>query len=70
MSPAVAPYELNVVPYKLTQNGRDLAPMMLEIIIWSGNYDDRPLAMRGMFDRIQNGRDALEKQLLSGLLPA
>lgn len=53
--------------YTLTQKGRDLAPIILEIIIWSGNYDDRPLAMREMFDKIQSGRDVLQKNLMSGL---
>lgn len=55
--------------YTLTQKGRDLAPILLEIIIWSGAHDERAFAMRDMLEKIQQGRAVLENRLLSGQMP-
>ncbi|MEO9904590.1 MULTISPECIES: helix-turn-helix domain-containing protein [Alphaproteobacteria] len=33
--------------YHLTGKGRDLAPVIHEIILWSGKYDARPFARKG-----------------------
>jgi DNA-binding HxlR family transcriptional regulator len=52
--------------YNLTQKGRDLAPVLLEIIIWSGTYDDRPDAVRDVFERIQQDRQSFENELKQG----
>lgn len=49
--------------YALTGKGRDLAPIMLEIILWSGAHDDRPFALRGMLEKIKQDRDSFEASL-------
>ena len=49
--------------YTLTQKGRDLAPILLEIVIWSGAHDDRPTAMRGVLDEIRRDRAGFEAKL-------
>jgi DNA-binding HxlR family transcriptional regulator len=49
--------------YTLTPKGRDLAPVLVEIIIWSGLHDDRPNAMRGVLEKIQADRAGFEAQL-------
>lgn len=46
--------------YALTDKGRDLAPIIREIIIWSGAHDHRPFAMRGALEKIEKGRDDFE----------
>lgn len=51
--------------YNLTQKGRDLAPILLEIVIWSGKYDNRPGAMREVLAKIQHDREGFEKELRS-----
>ncbi|WP_417409764.1 winged helix-turn-helix transcriptional regulator [Hoeflea sp.] len=52
--------------YSLTQKGRDLAPIILEIVIWSGAYDDRPNAMRDVLEKVQSDRAGFESQLRAG----
>ena len=51
--------------YFLTQKGRDLAPIILEIVIWSGAYDNRPFALRKVLKIIQQDRQGFEKKLRS-----
>ncbi|CTQ56580.1 putative HTH-type transcriptional regulator YybR [Roseibium album] len=52
--------------YEMTQKGRDLAPILIEIIIWSGLYDDRPFALRGVLEKIKHDRQGFETELKSG----
>jgi len=52
--------------YTLTQKGRDLTPIILEIVIWSGAYDDRPNAMRDVLQKVQSDRAGFEAQLRAG----
>lgn len=52
--------------YHLTQKGRDLAPIILEIVIWSGVYDDRPNAMREVLEKILRDRIGFEAKLRKG----
>ena len=52
--------------YNLTQKGRDLAPIILEIIIWSGAYDDRANAQRDVLEKIQRDRQNFENELRLG----
>ncbi len=49
--------------YELTKKGRDLAPILLEIIIWSGMHDDRPFALRDVLERIEQDREGFEASL-------
>jgi len=51
--------------YSLTQKGRDLAPIVLEIIIWSGAHDQSPNARRGTVEKIRKDREAFEAELRS-----
>ena len=49
--------------YSLTKKGRDLAPIMLEIIIWSGEHDHRPYALKTVLEKIKNDREGFETSL-------
>ena len=49
--------------YELTPKGYDLAPVMLEIIRWSGRHDKRPDRLTEMVDRVKNDREGLEKEI-------
>lgn len=49
--------------YELTKKGRDLAPILLEIIIWSGLHDNRPFALRDVLDKIKQDRKGFEASL-------
>ena len=49
--------------YTLTKKGRDLAPIMLEIIIWSGAHDSRPVALRRVLNKIVEDREEYEASL-------
>lgn len=52
--------------YELTQKGRDLAPILIEIIIWSGLHDDRPYALHNVLEKIEADRMGFEADLKSG----
>ncbi len=52
--------------YSLTRKGRDLAPVILEIVIWSGAHDDRPNARHEVLDKIRRDREGFEAQLRAG----
>ncbi|MDG2284432.1 MAG: helix-turn-helix domain-containing protein [Alphaproteobacteria bacterium] len=49
--------------YTLTEKGRDLEPIMLEIVLWSGAHDHRPIALRGPLERVQKDRESFEANL-------
>jgi DNA-binding HxlR family transcriptional regulator len=49
--------------YTLTDKGRDLAPIMLEIVSWSGKYDQRPVALRGVLEKIEADREGFEAEI-------
>lgn len=52
--------------YTLTKKGRDLAPIILEIILWSGEHDHRPAALRDVLGKIRSDREGFEAELRSG----
>ncbi len=52
--------------YSLTEKGCDLAPIILEIIQWSGKYDLRTFARRDVLKRIEKDRDAVIAEIRSG----
>ncbi|MBO6549163.1 MAG: helix-turn-helix transcriptional regulator [Rhizobiales bacterium] len=54
--------------YSLTEKGRDLVPVMIEIVSWSGKYDDRPNARRGLVEKIRNNRENVEKKVRAGAI--
>jgi DNA-binding HxlR family transcriptional regulator len=49
--------------YELTKKGRDLAPILLEIIIWSGMHDSRPHALKTVLNKIEQDREGFEASL-------
>jgi len=49
--------------YSLTKKGRDLAPVLLEIIIWSGEHDKRSFALTGVLEEIEADREGFEQGL-------
>ena len=51
--------------YELTPKGFDLAPILIEIIRWSGQHDDRPDRLTKMVDRVANDREGLEQEILA-----
>jgi len=51
--------------YELTKKGRDLVPIIVEIIVWSGKYDQRPEALRNVLDEIEKDREGFEAEIYS-----
>ena len=51
--------------YSLTDKGRDLAPVLIEIILWSGKYDTSPIAQKETVLNLKKDRDAFEEKLRS-----
>ncbi len=47
------------VLYRLTPKGIDLAPVLLEMALWSGKHDPNTAAQKDFLDRIENDRDGL-----------
>jgi DNA-binding HxlR family transcriptional regulator len=52
--------------YALSEKGRDLAPILLEIISWSGEHDQRPFARRTVLDKIRKDRKGFEAKIRAG----
>lgn len=49
--------------YALTEKGLALMPIILEIVIWSGAYDDRGVALHDVLEKIKADRKSLETSL-------
>ena len=49
--------------YNLTKKGRDLAPILIEIILWSGVHDHRPNAKHDVLEKIRQDRSGFEATL-------
>lgn len=49
--------------YALTPKGRDLAPVLIEIIRWSGKHDTRPVALKDAVNRIKRDRKGFEADI-------
>ena len=49
--------------YELTEKGRDLAPLVIEMVIWSGKHDTRDNASRKILNRIRKDRKGFQRQL-------
>lgn len=50
--------------YGLTEKGRDMLPILLEMIIWSGKYDPDTNAPEKLIDRAKHDREQLLADLL------
>jgi len=53
--------------YRLTQKGKDLLPVMLEITAWSGKYDSKTNAPPPLLDALKKDRGPLIAKVLSDL---
>ncbi|NNK65306.1 MAG: helix-turn-helix transcriptional regulator [Rhodobacteraceae bacterium] len=49
--------------YELTPKGFDLAPILIEIVRWSGRHDDRPDRLTEMVNRVENDREGLGREI-------
>jgi DNA-binding HxlR family transcriptional regulator len=52
--------------YTLSDKGRGLAPIVLEIVNWSGTHDKRPVARRQVLRKIKKDRKGFEAKLRAG----
>ena len=52
--------------YTLTQKGRDLTPIILAMIVWSGKHDQRPFARREVLEKIKRDPKGFEENLRTG----
>ncbi|MCB4456726.1 winged helix-turn-helix transcriptional regulator [Leisingera sp. McT4-56] len=55
--------------YALTEKGRDLAPVLIEIALWSGRHNPAAHAMTGFLDKIEADRQGAEARMRAGELP-
>ena len=53
--------------YRLTQKGKDLLPVMLEITAWSGKYDSKTNAPAPLLTALKKNRRPLIAKILSDL---
>ena len=58
------PADRRQVIYSLTDKGRDLAPVMVELIRWSATHDPETAVSRDMLRRIEADRAAYLRELL------
>jgi len=55
--------------YELTQKGRDLAPVIAEIIDWSGKYNGAPHAMTEAVQKVEAGKEGFVDSIRAGKIP-
>lgn len=56
------------IVYSLTQKGLDLAPVLVEIAIWSARYDPHTKINKAWRHRAREDRDALAKETVADFL--
>lgn len=56
------------IVYSLTQKGLDLAPVLVEIAIWSARYDPHTKINKAWRQRAREDRDALAKETVADFL--
>lgn len=49
--------------YNLTPKGLDLAPIIIEIILWSGRHDNSSAAKQDVLDQIKKDRTVFEEKI-------
>jgi DNA-binding HxlR family transcriptional regulator len=52
--------------YSLTEKGKDLLPVMLEITLWSGKYDDKTNAPSSLLKRLKKDKQELIEEIKAG----
>lgn len=55
--------------YALTKKGLDLLPVLIEIVVWSAQYDPETEADRDFVARARRDREGLRKEVVSKLMP-
>ena len=63
----VDPSHRSKVIYRLSQKGRDLLPVMLEITAWSGKYDSKSNAPKAFLTELKKDRRRLADRVLAAL---
>lgn len=58
-----APRNAGGLTYKLTDKGIDLAPILVEMILWSAKHDANTGTTPGFVDAARDDRDGLLKQI-------
>ena len=48
--------------YELTPKGRDLAPLLSEIILWGGTYNEADAPMNETYDTVRSDRAGFEEE--------
>lgn len=66
VSKGAKPSDGSKVAYSLTQKGRDLLPILLELTRWSGKYDADTYASRSFLARLEQDRDKLIAAIRAG----
>lgn len=75
ISKSTNPQNRSSFVYRLTDKGKDLLPVMLELIRWSAKYNPQPGvsdsiisgAPRRLLERLDQDRDALIEAIVEGL---
>ena len=49
--------------YRLTEKGQDLIPILVEMILWGANHDDRTAAPPSFIESARSDKDALVAEL-------
>jgi DNA-binding HxlR family transcriptional regulator len=49
--------------YELTPKGRDLAPLLAELILWGGKYNEAEKPMTGTYTSVQSDRHEFESKI-------
>ena len=55
--------------YELTDKGRDLAPVLAEVILWSGKYNQGDNAMTDTLQKVLRDRSGFEDRIRNGAIP-
>jgi DNA-binding HxlR family transcriptional regulator len=63
------PDEGRRVIYEVTPKGRDLLPVLLEMVMWSARYDAHTAAPAPFVKRIARDRAGVIRNLSAGILP-
>lgn len=54
--------------YSLTEKGVDLAPLILELVLWSAKYDPESTTPKDVVDRIRDDREGFVAEIRSRLI--
>lgn len=53
--------------YSLTQKGKDLIPVLVEMMVWSAKYNPEVAVPAGFVQKVQNHRELVMKNILAKL---